>query len=219
MANGEEVLREKNTDTKPLSKKITGAKTERNRTKTYAVSLLFDAAFSASVSALADDFARVTQNDALVKKDAPVHLTLGMFHVSDPCIPQLVSLFLQFARPLQDMPPLEFCGIGSFKEKVIFLAADKSSGSLAYLKELNARLHELFLPHFEAGANRNYLPGCFFPHIALAVKLKSSQFKKAAELRLSNQVPTRPPKECALKANVASLSLARCRPYGELVRN
>lgn len=218
------------------------------QSETFAVSLLFDARSSQAIRSLQQDFASVTGNDVLIKKNAPVHLTLGMFHVSEEQIPELKSLFPDFASSLEKKLSLDFCGIDSFKEKVIFLSVnknDKSSSaekgsSFEILKALNARLHHSFLPHFEPGGNRNYIPENFFPHIALAVKLTEDQFEKGislctysaphgggenAEREFSEKilvgiqnstdgflVPAIP---CA---KVTSISLACCHPYEEIMK-
>ena len=148
---------------------------------TYAVSLMFDAAASEAIRSLVGNFARVTGNDTLIKKDAPPHLTLGMFHAADSKILELKSLFSDFARTVEKNLSLDFTETDSFKEKVIFLSINKDSNSFSRLKNLNARLHEVFLTQFEPGANLNYLPKIFFPHVALAVKLTKKQFEKGMD--------------------------------------
>jgi len=199
------------------------------QSETFAVSLLLDTRSSQAILSLQQDFASVTGNDVLTKKAAPVHLTLGMFHVSEEQIPELKSLFSDFASSLEKKLSLDFCGIDSFKEKVIFLSVNKndkssSSGkgsSFEILKSINGRLHEAFLPHFEAGGNRNYIPENFFPHIALAVKLTEDQFEKGmnwAQASCTHSVPDGflvPAIPCA---KVTYISLARCHPYEEIMK-
>jgi len=187
------------------------------QSETFAVSLLLDARSSQAIRSLQQDFASVTGNDVLIKKAAPVHLTLGMFHVSEGQIPELKSLFSDFASSLEKKLSLDFCGKDSFKEKVIFLSlnkADKTApaekgSSFEILKSINGRLHEAFLPHFEAGGNRNYIPENFFPHIALALKLTKDQFQKATDGFLVPAIPC---------AKVTYISLARCHPYEEIMK-
>ncbi|MBR4321045.1 2'-5' RNA ligase family protein [Treponema sp.] len=200
-----------------------------SRPETYAVSLLLDARSSQAIRFLQQDFASVTGNDVLIKKNAPVHLTLGMFHVSEDQIPELKSLFSDFASSLEKKLSLDFCGIDSFKEKVIFLSVnknDKSSSaekgsSFEILKALNARLHHSFLPHFEVGGNRNYIPENFFPHIALAVKLTEDQFEKGmnwAQASCTHSVPHGFLVTTIPCAKVTYISLARCHPYEEIMK-
>ena len=188
-----------------------------SRPETYAVSLLLDAQTSEKIRSLQKDFSKATGNDSLIKKNAPVHVTLGMFHVAKGQLLELKSLFSDFASALEKKLSLDFCGIDSFKEKVIFLSVnktDKSSSagkgsSFEILKSINGRLHEVFLPHFEAGGNRNYIPENFFPHIALAVKLTEDQFQKATDGFLVPAIPC---------AKVTYISLARCHPYEEIMK-
>ena len=187
------------------------------QSETFAVSLLLDARSSQAILSMQQDFAKITGNDVLIKKNAPVHVTLGMFHAAEGQLLELKSLFSDFASALEKKLTLDFCGIDSFKEKVIFLTinkADKSSSaekgsSFEILKSLNARLHETFLPHFEAGGNRNYIPENFFPHIALALKLTEDQFQKATDGFLVPAIPC---------AKVTYISLARCHPYEEIMK-
>jgi len=219
-----------------------------SRPETYAVSLLLDAQASEKIRSLQKYFSEATGNDSLIKKNAPVHLTLGMFHVSEEQIPELKSLFSDFSSSLEKKLSLEFGDIDSFKEKVIFLSVnknDKSSSagkgsSFEILKALNARLHEAFLPHFEAGGNRNYIPENFFPHIALAVKLAEDQFENGislctysaphgggenAEREFSSKILVGTQKSMdgflfpAIPcAKVTYISLARCHPYEEIMK-
>lgn len=223
-----------------------------SRPETYAVSLLLDARSSQAIRSLQQDFASVTGNDVIIKKNAPVHLTLGMFHVSEEQIPELKSLFSDFASSLEKKLTLEFGDIDFFKEKVIFLSINKADktvpakkgSSFEILKALNARLHEAFLPHFEAGGNRNYMPENFFPHIALVVKLTEDQFEKGmnwAQASCTHSVPhgggKNTKREFSSKilvgtqksmdgflfpaipcAKVTYISLARCHPYEEIMK-
>ncbi|WP_296321596.1 2'-5' RNA ligase family protein [Treponema sp. UBA3813] len=187
------------------------------QSETFAVSLLLDAQASEKIRSLQKDFSKATGNGSLIKKNAPVHVTLGMFHVAEGQLLELKSLFSDFASALEKKLTLEFGDIDFFKEKVIFLSlnkADKTApaengSSFEILKALNARLHEAFLPHFEAGGNRNYIPENFFPHIALALKLTKDQFQKAMNIFLVPAIPC---------AKVTYISLARCHPYEEIMK-
>ena len=177
---------------------------------TYAVSLSFDAPFSEAIASLAENLARVTENQTLLEKHALVHLTLGMFHVPSEKLSDLQAAFEDFAASVERGLTLDFGGIDSFQQKVIFLSVKNASDSFEKLKAMNARLHEIFLPQFEPGANRNYLPETFFPHVALAVKLTKEQFEKGMQWAHLN-VP--------LSAKIIAVSLAKCNPYEELARH
>ena len=187
------------------------------QSETFAVSLLLDAQASEKIRSLQKDFSKATGNDSLIKKNGPVHVTLGMFHVAEGQLLELKSLFSDFASALEKKLTLEFGGIDSFKEKVIFLSinkADKTApaekgSSFEILKSINCRLHQSFLPHFEPGGNRNYIPENFFPHIALAVKLTKDQFQKSMDGFLVPAIPC---------AKVTYISLARCHPYEEIMK-
>ena len=162
-----------------------------------------------------------------------------MFHVSDEKIPELKRLFEEFCASVEKGSTVDFCGTDSFKQKVIFLSINKDSVSFEMLKKLNAHLHDLFLPYFEAGGNRNYLPEVFFPHVALAVKLSPEQFEKGiswahppasggrvfftyadAPFAPSDELKARTlcgaPYPCA---KIQAVSLARCNPYEEIARH
>ena len=100
------------------------------QSETFAVSLLLDAQTSEKIRSLQKDFSKATGNDSLIKKTAPVHLTLGMFHVSEEQIPELKSLFSDFSSSLEKKLTLEFGDIDSFKEKVIFLSVNRTINPL-----------------------------------------------------------------------------------------
>lgn len=175
---------------------------------TYAVSLKFSSGSSEEISSAVESMARVTGNSALAGKNAPPHLTLGMFHVSGSDVPVLLKSFSEFAESQRFPIEIEFGGIDAFLTKVIFLSLKSGSESEKLVRKLNAALHGIFLGHFEPGGNRNYLPERFFPHVALALKLGADGFKKGMEFSRAVPVPE--------KAAAVSVSLARCRPYEEI---
>ena len=129
---------------------------------TYAVSLKFSSGSSEEISSAVESMARVTGNSALAGKNAPPHLTLGMFHVSGSDVPVLLKSFSEFAESQRFPIEIEFGGIDGFLTKVIFLSLKSGSESEKLVRKLNAALHGIFLGHFEPGGNRNYLPERFF---------------------------------------------------------
>ena len=182
---------------------------------TYSVSLYFDGASAAQLRHAAERIALATSNDYMIQHSVPPHITLGMFHAAENDLPLLKKVFADFAdKAAVSNITFSFAGVNSFCDKVIFLyPAEKAA---TYFKELNSILHEIFLPHFKAGGNRNYLPCNWCPHVALAVKLNHIQFKKGFEeaLRLFEDE--------ALAENtmkIASFGLALCKPYTELLMN
>ena len=173
MAGGKEVLREKDMNSSTANK--------TQDFLTYAVSLCFDSDSSKKIANSVKELSEITGNHYLVENDVPPHLTLGMFHV--PCGKEenIRSVFEDFLKEaiFKRAFCVEFCGTDTFLQKVVFVSVKESSASFLHLKELNEALHEKFIPHFAPGGNKNYLPGQFFPHVALAVKLTPDEFKKA----------------------------------------
>ena len=116
------------------------------------------------------DIASVTGNNYMLENSVPPHLSLGLFHAEEEKAGEMEKLFCEFAEGLKSEGTnlcLNFNGPDNFADKVIFLSVKRDEP----LMKLNRELHQLFLPHFEAGDNRNYLPENWVPHIALAVKL------------------------------------------------
>ncbi len=150
---------------------------------TSEVTLYFDDKTTEEIRTLTKALYEVTGNDYMVRNNVPPHLTLGMFHVNDGDFEKLKALFEDFVAAARERffkdsaYDLSFCGFESFLDKVIFIKPEKSD----LLCNLNILLHESFLPHFEAGDNRNYLPENWYPHIALGVKLSPEQFEKGME--------------------------------------
>ena len=185
---------------------------------TYAVSLCFDDGAAQSVKAVQERLAQICGNNFLIEHSVPPHVTLGAFHAEPDALPKLQKAFDDFAMSARDVLggkglDLEFDGADCFLNKVLFLAVKKDSQSFACVKRLNEILHQKFLPLFEAGDNKNYLPERWIPHAALAVKLAPPQFEKCAPL-------LGPASDFVLpqSARVAALSLALCKPYTELCR-
>lgn len=179
-------------------------------TSTYAVTLYFDPESTTLIRSAISHLAEICGNDYMIQNEVPPHLTLGMFHASDADLEKLENLFRDFSKKAGRTFPVDFSGADSFMDKVIFLSLKKDSPTFTFLKDLNSSLHEMFIPHFEAGDNRNYLPQNWVPHIALAVKLSHSQFEKGISLFEKSILPQ--------SAKVISLGLARCNPYKEILR-
>ena len=177
---------------------------------TYAVSLYFDGESASKISCCVKETAEASENFYLTEHEVPPHMTLGVFHASDDELEKLKSLFKEFASKIGRTFTVGFDGADSFLGKVIFLRISEESRT--HLSELNSILHDFLLPDFEAGDNRNYLPQNWMPHVALAVKLNSVQFKSGMNfLKAHNElIPT--------VANVVSIGLARCNPYEEITR-
>lgn len=153
------------------------------------------------------DIAAVTGNNYMLDNSVPPHLSLGLFHAEEEKAGEMEKLFCEFAESLKSKGTnlaLNFNGPDNFADKVIFLSVKRDES----LMKLNRDLHQLFLPHFEAGDNRNYLPENWVPHIALAVKLDHQQFEKGFETVNSFPLPK--------SAKITSATLARCNPYNEV---
>lgn len=173
----------------------------------YAVSLFPDDGVAERIRGICGGLSRATGNGFMVQNDVPPHLTLGIFHAADEELSQMEECFREFALRARDCISnlcLDFCGVDSFLDKVIFLRLQKD----APLCFLNRILHESFLLHFESGDNRNYLPQNWCPHIALGVKLSHDQFEKGMEFLGSISTPD--------KCRIVSVGLARCNPYTPL---
>lgn len=138
------------------------------------------------------------------------HITLGMFHTEEERMDEVRCLFSKFTEDTSSAFRIGFAGAGSFNKKVIFLSIDNGNESHSEITRLNTVAHDIFLPRFEAGANRNYLPRKFFPHVALATRLSRNEFIKCNELLASIDLPS--------SARVTAVSLFLCRPYSEISR-
>ena len=152
-------------------------KSSGSESRTYSVSLILDDSTAEKILSAQKELSQVTQNDHLAKNPPPPHITLGFFHAKDEDFPKLKEFFEDFANSAGQAFDIDFGQPDSFLDKVIFLPIKEASPTFARLKELNSTLHEKFSV-FETGANRNYLPQKFFPHVALAVKLSKNQFEK-----------------------------------------
>ena len=155
------------------------------------------------------DIAAVTGNNYMLDNSVPPHLSLGLFHAEEEKAEVMKKLFREFAEGLKSEGSnlsLNFNGPDNFADKVIFLSVARDEP----LMKLNRDLHQLFLPHFEAGDNRNYLPENWVPHIALAVKLGGQQFEKGFDVAKIFPLPK--------SAKITSATLARCNPYNEVIK-
>ncbi len=201
---------------------------------TYAITLYFDDDTTQQIRTLTADLAAITKNDYMIANSVPPHLTLGMFHAEDAELEKLKELFCEFVSSAKcelgglDFP-MGFDGPDNFLDKVIFLKPGDTCRPTLY--RLNELLHQLFLPHFEPADNRNYLPGNWVPHVALAVKLNDESFTKGMDFLKTAQGIGGAPE--ALRSNggegrnsakpglpqgrCAQIGLARCNPYTPVV--
>ena len=172
---------------------------------TYAVTLYFDDETSGEIRSLTKKICDATGNDYMIQNDVPPHLTLGMFHINETDTEKLKDVFSEFVEKARTKVlckknyEISFGGIESFSDKVIFIKLEK--GEL--LAALNQLLHELFIPHFEAGDNRNYLPENWYPHITLGFKLSHEQFENGMKSL----------KDSPSDGRGTRIGLACCNPY------
>ncbi|MBR5646248.1 MAG: hypothetical protein IKX23_06375 [Treponema sp.] len=175
--------------------------------ETYAVTLYFDENINQKILELIKEIYLETGNDYMIKNSVPPHLSLGLFHVKKEEIEILEKVFKEFAGFLKNEKEelfLNFYGADNFSDKVIFLGVIRDE----LLMSLNKKLHQLFLPFFEAGDNRNYLPENWMPHVALAVKMNEQQFEKGFSYAKKVFFPK--------TAKICSITLAECNPYKEV---
>ncbi|MBO4385958.1 MAG: 2'-5' RNA ligase family protein, partial [Treponema sp.] len=120
---------------------------------TYAVSLHptkeAEETISTAVKALAD----LTGDSFIVKSRIPPHITIGAFHGTKEKEARLIQLVEDFCKG-QKPGTIQFTAIGDFRQKVIFLKAQKDS----FLTKMNSELHTLLLNEFERAENGYYLP-------------------------------------------------------------
>ena len=174
---------------------------------TYAVTLYFDDESSERLRELTKGLADVTGNNYMIQNDVPPHLTLGMFHVNEADEDKLKKLFGEFVEKARTeiLAGKEFMiSFGVFEDfvgKVIFRKIEKDE----LLAGVNKLLHDIFVPHFEAGDNKNYLPENWYPHITLSFKLASDQFEKGMEFLKGKTTLSR--------GRCVRIGLACCNPY------
>ena len=176
---------------------------------TYAVTLYFDSQINELIEKAMRDIAAATGNNYMLDNSVPPHLSLGLFHAEEEKEGEMAKLFEEFAEGLKSRDAglsLKFNGPDNFADKVIYLSVVRDEP----LMKLNRDLHQLFLPHFEEGDNRNYLPENWVPHIALAVKLSGSQFEKGFAVAKNFPLPK--------SAKITLATLARCNPYNEVMK-
>ena len=178
--------------------------------RTFAVSLIFDEPSSQEISSARSKLSSATGSAHIAGQDAPPHITLGMFHATEESLDEVGRLFGDFTKDAPNAFRADFSGTDFFKEKVIFLSINKTTESYKKIAALNETAHRIFLPRFEAGGNRNYLPESFFPHVALASKLGKSGFEKGKDFCATMDFPK--------SARIVGASLFLCRPYSEIAR-
>ena len=170
---------------------------------TYAVSLHFGREVNEIIYSAMNKIADQTGNRFMIENKVPPHITIGAFHAAKEDEGKLLGLVQGFARG-QQAGTVQFCEVGNFNNKVLFLRPQKNS----FLTKINAELHGLLLPEFSKAENGYYLPDIWFPHTTLATGLNSSQFEKALQIAGEITLP--------LEAAVGELAVYQCSPFAEL---
>lgn len=170
---------------------------------TYAVSLHFGQEVNEVIYSAMNKIADQTGNRFMIENKVPPHITIGAFHAARDDEGKLLQLVEDFARG-QQAASVQFCEVGNFNNKVLFLRPEKNS----FLTTINAELHDLLLPVFSKAENGYYLPDIWFPHTTLATGLNSSQFEKALQIAGEISLP--------LEAAVGELAVYQCSPFEEL---
>ena len=176
--------------------------------RTFALSLVFDGPSSDALSSLKREVSEIAGIKS--QDDVPPHITLGMFHADAGRLDEVKKLFGDFMKDAPGAFRVDFSGPGFFMDKVIFLSINKDAKSFGKIADLNQMAHRIFLPEFEAGGNRNYLPENFLPHVALATKLDAEGFLRAKDFCSSMTFPA--------SARIAGASLFLCHPHEEIAR-
>ena len=170
---------------------------------TYAVSLHFGREVNEIIYSAMKKIADQTGNSFMIENKVPPHITIGAFHAAKEDERKLLGLVEDFAGE-QEAGAVQFCEVGNFNSKVLFLRPEKNS----FLAKINAELHDLLLPEFSKAENGYYLPDIWFPHTTLATGLNSSQFEKALKIAGEITLP--------LEAAIGVLAVYQCSPFAEL---
>ena len=170
---------------------------------TYAVSLHFGREVNEIIYSAMTSIADQTGNRFMIENKVPPHITIGAFHAARDDEGKLLQLVEDFAGE-QEAGAVQFCEVGNFNNKVLFLRPEKNS----FLTKINAELHNLLLPIFSKAENGYYLPDIWFPHTTLATGLNPSQFEKARETAGEITLP--------LEAAIGELAGYQCSPFEEL---
>lgn len=170
---------------------------------TYAISLHFGREVNEIIYSAMNKIADQTGNRFMIENKVPPHITIGAFHAAKEEEEKLMGLVEDFARG-QQAGSAQFCEVGNFNNKVLFLRPEKNN----FLTKMNAELHDLLLPEFSKAENGYYLPDIWFPHTTLATGLNSSQFEKALQITGEITLP--------LEAAIGELAVYQCSPFAEL---
>lgn len=173
-----------------------------NNLKTYSVSLFFDEKGQCNLKKLISDVSQITGNNYMVINEVPPHITLGMFKACDEELKELVTI-VEAVSKIPFEIKLKKLEIETFRNKLLVLKVDSYATEMLNL--LNKKLHNQCLKKFSAGCNNLYMPGNFFPHIAIASGLTNVQMEKAIcymKDKLQN-----------IELEIKRMSLAQRHPY------
>lgn len=169
--------------------------------QTFAVSLHFCAEAQNKIESLVQGLARACKNDFRIQNKIPIHMTLGMFKADNEKI--LLPAFESFCNAFSFAErEIIFDRAETFMDKALCLLPDKASEY--FLKEANQILCKEFSCAAQPANKGFYLPENYFPHIALATGLSTSQLRAAKDFIVFRE---------GVFARSDFLALAKTKPY------
>lgn len=167
----------------------------------YLVSLYFDESSNEKLNKYITQIAKKTENQYMLDKKIPPHLTIGMVECDDEqkAIQIVEGMVKQLKRGL-----IEAVAIGAFKPHVLYLSILHNG----YLNQLSITANDYLDTYGINHPDSMYKPNNHLAHITLARKLNDEQMLQGFHYLLTHFEP--------FDIEVKQIGLAKCNPHEDI---
>ena len=167
----------------------------------YLISVYFDEKTDAKIQNLTKQVAKCTQNNILLEKNVPSHLTICSFHSYKE--ETALEIFRNIIPHLSE-GELQFVSVGSFFPQVMFVAPVLNE----YLHQLSTSIYKEVTRYEDVAVGERTRPFGWMPHVTIGKELTKEQMQKAFEVMQNQFAPFR--------GKTVKVGLAKTNPYTDI---
>ena len=167
----------------------------------YLISIYFDEKTDSKIQNLTKQVAKHTQNEILLERNVPPHLTISSFHSYKE--ETALEIFRNVVPQLSG-GELQFVSVGSFFPQVMFVAPVLNE----YLHQISTSIYKEVIRYEDVVVGERTRPFGWMPHVTIGKELTKEQMQSAFEVMQNQFAP--------FKGKVVKVGLARTNPYTDI---
>ena len=167
----------------------------------YLISIYFDEKTDAKIQNLTKQVAKYTNNETLLERKVPPHMTISSFHSYRE--ETAVEIFRKLL-PQLSKGELQFVSIGSFLPQVMFVAPVLNE----YLHQISTSIYKEVIQYEDVVVGERTKPFGWMPHVTLGKELTKEQMQIAFTVLQTQFAP--------FKGAAVKIGLAKTNPYTDI---